>query len=141
MGGGGGGWVGADGAAGVMRGDGRSGIAGRTEVTAPPPPTAPPRLVTDPGALALLIYTSGTTGRPKGVRLDHANISATAEIIVRWFEMTGDTRSLLLLPLFHVNGIMVSVVSPLLAGGSTFIADRFHAASFWAPVEQLRPTF
>ena len=55
--------------------------------------------------------------------------------------MTGDTRSLLVLPLFHVNGIMVSVVSPLLAGGSAFIAERFHAASFWATVEQVRPTF
>ena len=97
--------------------------------------------LTDPGALALLIYTSGTTGRPKGVMLDHANISATAELIVGWFEMTADTRSLLVLPLFHVNGIMVSVVSPLLAGGSTFIAERFHAASFWATVEQVRPTF
>jgi len=43
--------------------------------------------------------------------------------------MTADTRCLLVLPLFHVNGIMVSVVSPLLAGGSTFIAERFHTAS------------
>jgi len=91
--------------------------------------------------VALLIYTSGTTGRPKGVMLDHANIKATAEIIVGWFEMTAGTRSLLVLPLFHVNGIMVSVVSPLLAGGSAFIAERFHAASFWATVEQARPTF
>ncbi|HJY96492.1 MAG TPA: AMP-binding protein, partial [Streptosporangiaceae bacterium] len=65
----------------------------------------------------------------------------TAEIIVGWFEMTGDTRSLLVLPLFHVNGIMVSVVSPLLAGGSAFIAERFHAASFWEAVERVRPTF
>ena len=55
--------------------------------------------------------------------LDHANVSATAEVITGWFEMTADTRSLLVLPLFHVNGIMVSVVSPLLAGGSTFIAE------------------
>ena len=29
-----------------------------------------------PDDLALLIYTSGTTGRPKGVRLDHANVDA-----------------------------------------------------------------
>jgi acyl-CoA synthetase (AMP-forming)/AMP-acid ligase II len=134
----------ADEAAAAMLRDGPYRIIGLTEVTAPPPlaaPTRGPGLVTDPGALALLIYTSGTTGRPKGVRLDHANISATAEIIVGWFEMTGDTRSLLVLPLFHVNGIMVSVVSPLVAGGSTFIAERFHAASFWATVEQVRPTF
>ena len=73
--------------------------------------------------------------------LDHANIAATAERIVGWFEMAGETRSLLVLPLFHVNGIMVSVVSPLLAGGSTFIAPRFDAATFWSTVERARPTF
>jgi long-chain acyl-CoA synthetase len=104
-------------------------------------PDAPPLTRPQPDDGVYLIYTSGTTGRPKGVMLDHANISATAELIIGWFEMTPETRCLLVLPLFHVNGIMVSVVSPLLAGGSTFIAERFHAASFWATVEQVRPTF
>ena len=131
----------ADDAAAAVLGDGPYRIIGLEEVTAAVSPPAPPALVDDPGALALLIYTSGTTGRPKGVMLDHANISATAELIAGWFEMTAETRCLLVLPLFHVNGIMVSVVSPLLAGGSTFIAERFHAASFWATVEQVRPTF
>src|SRR5580693_7464668 len=116
-------------------------IVGLAEVAEPDRPAVPPALVEDPDALALLIYTSGTTGRPKGVMLDHANVSATAELIVGWFDMGPQTRSLLVLPLFHVNGIMVSVVSPLLAGGSAFIAERFHAASFWATVEQVRPTF
>ena len=131
----------ADGTGAAMLRDGPFRIVGLDEVTAPPQPAVPPALVTDPGALALLIYTSGTTGRPKGVMLDHANISATAELIIAWFEMTADTRSLLVLPLFHVNGIMVSVVSPLLAGGSAVIAERFHAATFWTTVEQARPTF
>jgi acyl-CoA synthetase (AMP-forming)/AMP-acid ligase II len=132
----------ADDAAAAMLRDGPYRIIGLTDVTAAPVPvSAPPALNTDPAALALLIYTSGTTGRPKGVMLDHANISATAELIIGWFEMTPETRCLLVLPLFHVNGIMVSVVSPLLAGGSAFIAERFHAASFWATVEQVRPTF
>jgi long-chain acyl-CoA synthetase len=131
----------ADEVAAALLRDGPYRIIGLEQVTAPVPAPAPPALVTDPGALALLIYTSGTTGRPKGVMLDHANVSATAEIIVGWFEMTADTRSLLVLPLFHVNGIMVSVVSPLLAGGSTFIAERFHAASFWATVARVKPTF
>jgi long-chain acyl-CoA synthetase len=131
----------ADDAAAAMLRDGPYRIIGLEEVTAPVRPVAPPAMVNDPDALALLIYTSGTTGRPKGVMLDHANIRATADLIVRWFEMTGDTRSLLVLPLFHVNGIMVSVVSPLLAGGSAFVAERFQAASFWATVEQVRPTF
>jgi acyl-CoA synthetase (AMP-forming)/AMP-acid ligase II len=111
------------------------------DVTSPAPPRAPVPVRAEPGTPALLIYTSGTTGRPKGVILDHANVGATAELIVTWFEMTEETRSLLVLPLFHVNGIMVSVVSPLLAGGSTFIAERFDAATFWATVERARPTF
>jgi long-chain acyl-CoA synthetase len=111
------------------------------EVTSPARPQATVPAQTEPGTPALLIYTSGTTGRPKGVILDHRNVQATAELIVSWFEMTEETRSLLVLPLFHVNGIMVSVVSPLLAGGSTFIAERFDAASFWATVKRARPTF
>jgi acyl-CoA synthetase (AMP-forming)/AMP-acid ligase II len=99
----------------------------------------PPR--TEPEELALVIYTGGTTGRPKGVMLDHGNLAATAAMIVDWFEMTGADRCLLVLPLFHVNGIMVSVVSPLVAGGSTVIASRFDPKTFWDLVERFRPTF
>ena len=99
----------------------------------------PPR--TEPDELALMIYTGGTTGRPKGVMLDHANLVATAAMIVDWFEMTAADRCLLVLPLFHVNGIMVSVVSPLAAGGSTVIAPRFDPKTFWDLVERVRPTF
>jgi long-chain acyl-CoA synthetase len=91
--------------------------------------------------LALLIYTSGTTGRPKGVMLDHGNIARTVEIIVDSVELTADDRCLLILPLFHVNGIMVSVVSPLAAGGSTTIAPRFDPATFWDHVAQARATY
>jgi long-chain acyl-CoA synthetase len=103
------------------------------------PDVGPPR--TEPEELALVIYTGGTTGRPKGVMLDHANLAATAAMIVDWFEMTGTDRCLLVLPLFHVNGIMVSVVSPLVAGGSTVIAPRFDPKTFWDLVERFRPTF
>jgi long-chain acyl-CoA synthetase len=130
-----------DGTGAPMLRDGGYRIIGLEQVSAPARPSEPPALVTAPHTLALLIYTSGTTGRPKGVMLDHANISATAELITGWFEMTPQTRSLLVLPLFHVNGIMVSVVSPLLAGGSSFIAERFQAATFWTTVEKTRPTF
>ena len=62
-------------------------------------------------------------------------------MIVDWFEMTSADRCLLVLPLFHVNGIMVSVVSPLVAGGSAVIASRFDPNTFWDLVERFRPTF
>src|SRR5580692_11028513 len=131
----------ADGASAAKLDGGGYRIIPVEDVTSPARPAEPVPVQAEPGTLALLIYTSGTTGRPKGVMLDHGNVWATAELIVTWFEMTSETRSLLVLPLFHVNGIMVSVVSPLLAGGSTFIAERFDAASFWATVERARPTF
>jgi acyl-CoA synthetase (AMP-forming)/AMP-acid ligase II len=116
-------------------------IIGLDAVTAPARPALPPALVADLGTLALLSYSSGTTGQPRGVMLDHANIGATADLIVDWLEMDGDTRCLLVLPLSHVNGIIVNVVSPLLAGGSVFVAGRSGAAGFWAMVEEVRPTF
>ncbi len=111
------------------------------DVTSPARPKVPVPTTSAPDTLALLIYTSGTTRRPKRVVLDHANISATVDRIIAWFQMSGDTRCLLVLPLFHVNGIMASIMSPLLAGGSTFIAERFDVTTFWATVERARPTF
>jgi acyl-CoA synthetase (AMP-forming)/AMP-acid ligase II len=92
-------------------------------------------------ALALLIYTSGTTGRPKGVMLDHANLSAMVGMITTALELTDADRSLLILPLFHVNGILVSVLSPLAVGGSATITARFSPSTFFDTVEAVRPTY
>ncbi|RPF31142.1 acyl-CoA synthetase (AMP-forming)/AMP-acid ligase II [Streptomyces sp. TLI_185] len=95
----------------------------------------------DPSALALLIYTSGTTGVPKGAMLDHANIDAMADMGRRALEVGPADRCLLILPLFHVNGIVVSILVPLLAGASVAIADRFNPQTFFDVVERERPTF
>jgi acyl-CoA synthetase (AMP-forming)/AMP-acid ligase II len=95
----------------------------------------------DRGDLALLIYTSGTTGRPKGVMLGHGNVVAMAAIWIDWLKVTAADRCLLILPLFHVNGIMISVVGPLLAGASVAIGPRFDAETFWDVVERERPTY
>jgi long-chain acyl-CoA synthetase len=92
-------------------------------------------------ALALLIYTSGTTGVPKGVMLDHANLDAMAAMGREALEVGPDDRCLLILPLFHVNGIVVSILIPLLAGASVVIAERFNPNTFFATIEAERPTF
>ena len=92
-------------------------------------------------ALALLIYTSGTTGRPKGVMLDHANLNAMCAMVIDAFSLTKADHSLLILPLFHVNGIVAGTVSPLLAGGRITVAGRFSPKSFWNRVEQSGATY
>ncbi|NDJ89839.1 class I adenylate-forming enzyme family protein [Mycolicibacter kumamotonensis] len=92
-------------------------------------------------ALALLVYTSGTTGRPKGVMLDHANLNAMCRMMIDAFFLTNADRSLLILPLFHVNGIVVSTLAPLIAGGSTVIAGRFSPTTFFERLERSRPTY
>jgi long-chain acyl-CoA synthetase len=95
----------------------------------------------DRATLALLIFTSGTTGAPKGVMLDHANLHAMAEMGRQALGIEPVDRCLLILPLFHVNGIVVSVLMPLLAGASVVIAERFDPYTFFDTVEHHRPTF
>ena len=94
-----------------------------------------------PDDFALIIYTSGTTGRPKGVLLDHANLTAMSDSLVAELALTSADTSLLVLPLFHVNGLVVSVLSTLRAGGNVVIAPRFAVDTFWDLIETHRPTF
>jgi acyl-CoA synthetase (AMP-forming)/AMP-acid ligase II len=92
-------------------------------------------------ALALLIYTSGTTGLPKGVMLSHANIEAMVDMGQQALQITAADHCLLVLPLFHVNAILVSTLAPLSAGGRVTIRERFDIDTFFNDVEQLRPTY
>jgi len=104
-----------------------------------------PDLLTPPSppddALALLIYTSGTTGRPKGVMLDHANLNAMCGSVIDGFMLTSADHSLLILPLFHVNGIVAGTLSPLLAGGRATVAGRFKPDTFFDRIERTRATY
>ncbi|OZD62129.1 AMP-dependent synthetase [Rhodococcus sp. 05-340-1] len=118
-------------------------IARITDLTEQPPAA---RVADGPAAvasdhLALLIYTSGTTGKPKGVMLDHANLTAMTSMSGQEFSLGSDTHSLLILPLFHVNGIVVGTLSPLVAGGRVTVAGRFEPSKFFDRVESARPTF
>lgn len=92
-------------------------------------------------SLALLIYTSGTTGRPKGVMIDHENISAMCDSLIEALAVTSSDRSLLVLPLFHANGLIAGTITPLLAGGSVVIAPSFDPKNFWNLVAKSQPTY
>ncbi len=94
-----------------------------------------------PDTLALLVYTSGSTGQPKGVMLDHANLSAMAASLRRHIELGSDDQALLVLPLFHVNSLCVSFLAPISAGGSVSILERFAPGTFLDAVQRYRPTY
>lgn len=90
---------------------------------------------------ALLVYTSGTTGMPKGVVLRHKNVIAGGEYTSRTHELTGADRVLCALPLYHINGQIVTTVAPLVHEGSVVMPHRFSASSYWRLVSDYRCTW
>ncbi|MBZ0297290.1 MAG: acyl--CoA ligase [Anaerolineae bacterium] len=80
---------------------------------------------------ALLVYTSGTTGAPKGVVLTQYNLLIDAAGIAQWQGITGNQRMMCVLPTHHVNGIVVTLVTPLYVGASTVLNRSFSVTSFW----------
>lgn len=105
------------------------------------PADAPPLAAFSADDLALLIYTSGTTGSPKGVMLTQANLDAMTESFATWLELTEADHSLLVLPLFHANGITLGTLTPLRVGGQVSITGRFSRDRFFGDVEKHRPTY
>jgi malonyl-CoA/methylmalonyl-CoA synthetase len=80
---------------------------------------------------AMIVYTSGTTGRPKGVVTTHANITAQIESLTAAWEWTASDRTLLVLPLHHVHGIINVVCCALWSGALLEIHDRFDSEAAW----------
>ncbi|GHJ89791.1 hypothetical protein NliqN6_6193 [Naganishia liquefaciens] len=81
--------------------------------------------------VALVLHTSGTTGRPKAVPLTHLNLLTTMRNICNTYEFTPADRGLLVMPLFHVHGLVCGLLAPLLAGSSVVIPPKFSAHTFW----------
>ncbi len=93
-----------------------------------------------PQDTAALIYTSGTTGKPKGVILTHQNYLVDTEMFVRAIKMTEADRFACILPLFHVNGQVVTTLSPLFAGAAVILLEKFSPKDFLPAVAQYRAT-
>lgn len=83
--------------------------------------------------VALFLHTSGTTSRPKGVPLTHHNLCASIRNITATYELVESDVTLLVMPLFHVHGLMCGLLSTLATGGEVVIphGGRFSASKFW----------
>lgn len=91
--------------------------------------------------VALVLHTSGTTSRPKRVPLTHANLAASAATIAATYNLTPEDRSLCVMPLFHVHGLIASCLATFAAGGVVLLPGRFTPALFWQSLRELGPTW
>ena len=85
---------------------------------------------------AMLMYTSGTTGKPKGCVLSQRSVVAGGEFTSAAHALTREDRVLCAMPLYHINGQIVTSVAPLVHGGSVVMPRRFSASTYWDLVSQ-----
>ncbi|MBI5931495.1 MAG: acyl--CoA ligase [Chloroflexi bacterium] len=85
---------------------------------------------------SLLVYTSGTTGAPKGVVLTQYHMLVDAYGISAAQGLTGNQRTMAVLPIHHVNGTIVTIVTPLFIGGSTVLNRAYSSQHFWERIAQ-----
>jgi crotonobetaine/carnitine-CoA ligase len=95
--------------------------AGATAVLPPPP---------GPDDVFEILYTSGTTGHPKGVMLSHRSMAAEADNVASYWAARPDDVFLGVLPLFHVNAQLVTLL-PALATGARLVVTRTFSAGGW----------
>ncbi len=91
--------------------------------------------------VALVLHTSGTTSRPKIVPLSQTNVSASAQHISKTLALTNTDRGLVIMPLFHIHGLIAAVLAPLSAGGSIFCTPGFNALKFFGWMQDSKPSW
>lgn len=84
---------------------------------------------------ALIVYTSGTTGPPKGVVLKAENLLVDADAITSWHQFERGDCVMCVLPIHHVNGIVVTLVTPFYFQGKAVLNKKFKTATFWRRVQ------
>ncbi len=94
-----------------------------------------------PQDIALVLHTSGTTSRPKIVPLTQDNLARSAISIQSWLELTPADRALNVMPLFHVHGIMASLLASMTAGASLVCTSGFLAPRFFDWMDEYHPTW
>jgi long-chain acyl-CoA synthetase len=92
--------------------------------------------------VAVLQYTGGTTGEPKAAMLSHANLVANSHQMRLWLPeaMPGREVTLAVLPLFHVYGLTLCMLTTVLLAGRLVLVPRFELDAVFEAIDNERPT-
>ncbi|HXT92918.1 MAG TPA: non-ribosomal peptide synthetase [Trebonia sp.] len=90
---------------------------------------------------SLLLRTSGTTADGKFVPLTSANIIAGGTATGRAYRLEPADRRLNIMPMFHVQGVVGSLIASLLCGSSVLCAAGFTPGSLFDVIERERITW
>ena len=90
---------------------------------------------------ALLMYTSGSVGQPKAAIHSHRTVLAQGRNSILSHQLAGTDRSLLVLPLYHINAECVTLIPTLLSGGLVVVPHHFSVSQFWDWLDEYRCTW
>ena len=87
-----------------------------------------------------MIFTSGSTGKVKGVILSAYNILNAANGNFRDQTLRADDKSCIILPFFHIFGLIAGIFANALAGSVLYIPPNIHAATLLELIDRERCT-
>ena len=90
--------------------------------------------------MALLPYTSGTTGHPKGCVHTHRTLSPNIVGSALWGHASAETISLGVVPMFHITGMMYSVLSSVYLGSTIVLMPRWDRELAGQQISRYRVT-
>lgn len=90
--------------------------------------------------LALLPYTSGTTGQPKGCMHTHASLMHNVLASAPWLDMHSGDVTLIAVPMFHITGLVVGLLSSIRHGCSLVLLPRWDRVVAGRAINQYRVT-
>ena len=111
------------------------------DTTSAPQATAALTGPSQPEDEALVLHTSGTTSRPKVVPLSNLNVTTSAQNIKDTLNLTSGDRGLNIMPMFHIHGLIASLLSSMSTGAEVVFSPGFNALKIFQWFDEVKPSW